>query len=205
MTTEDESRPVDPWVLSLTAEDDSVSSTHTLCLRGPAYKVIVQVEGVRTRALIDFGAQVTLVRSQMLPKMKEKSSWTIEECHSHNRPLEQQPVGAGGEPLGAESVVALNVEVEATKLAKEVLCFVLDSSKPLWKGELTDCGLVLGTNSLRDLGFEITQPNGTAVDPRVTGEAEETLTTDSPVETSSTDIQPSETEVQPTSVKESEV
>ena len=56
VTTEGKSQPVDPWVLSVTAEDDSAD---TLCLRGPAYKVIVQVEGVRTRALIDFGAQVT--------------------------------------------------------------------------------------------------------------------------------------------------
>ena len=102
-------------------------------------------------------------------------------------------------------MVVLNMEVEATKVAKEVLCFVLDSSKPLWKGELIDCGLVLGTNSLRHLGFEITQPNGTAVDPHVTGEGEKTVTTDSPVETNSTDTPPSETEVQPMSVKESEV
>ena len=42
LTTEDESQPVDPWVLSVTAEDDSRSSTDTLHLRGPAYKVIVQ-------------------------------------------------------------------------------------------------------------------------------------------------------------------
>ena len=102
-------------------------------------------------------------------------------------------------------MVALNIEVEATKVAKNVLCFVLDSSKPLWKGELTDCGLVLGTNSLKDLGFEITQPNGTAVDPHVTGEGEKTVTTDSPVETNSTDTPPSKTEVQPMPVKESEV
>ena len=56
MTTDDKAQPVDPWVLSVIAEDDSESSTSTLCLRGPPYKVIVQVEGVRTRALIDFGA-----------------------------------------------------------------------------------------------------------------------------------------------------
>ena len=72
VTTDDKAQPVDPWVLSVIAEDDSVSSTSALCLRGPAYKVIVQVEGVRTRALIDFGAQVTLVRGQMLPKIREK-------------------------------------------------------------------------------------------------------------------------------------
>ena len=60
-------------------------------------------------------------------------------------------------------------------------------------------------NSLQYLGFEITQPNGTAVDPHVTGEGEKTVTTDSPVETNSTDTPPSETEVQPMPVKESEV
>ena len=87
----------------------------------------------------------------------------------------------------------------------EVLCFVLDSSKPLWKGELTDCGLVLGTNNLRDLSFEITQPNRTAVDPQVTGEGEKIATTDSLLETSSTDTPPGETVVQPASVKEPEV
>jgi len=52
-------------------------------------------------------------------------------------------------------VVALSIQVEATGVTKEVLFFVLDSNKPLWKGELTDCGLVLGTNSLEDLGFKI--------------------------------------------------
>ena len=88
MTTDDEAQSVDPWVLSVIAEDDSESSTSTLCLRDPAYKVIVRVEGVRTRALIDFGAQVTLVRGQLLPKIRENCGWTLKECHSHNRPLE---------------------------------------------------------------------------------------------------------------------
>lgn len=73
-----------------------------------------------------------------MPKIMEKCGWTIKEYHSRNRPLEQQPVGTDGEPLGAQSVVALNVEVEVTKVVKQVFCFVLDSSKPLWKGELTD-------------------------------------------------------------------
>ena len=86
----------------------------------------------------------------MLPKIREKCGWILKECHFRNRPLEQQPIGAGGKPLGEEPVVALNVQVEATEVEKEVLCFVLDSNKPLWKGELTDCGIVLGTNGLRD-------------------------------------------------------
>ena len=137
----------------------------------------------------------------MLPKIREKCGWTLEECHSRNRPLEQQPIGAGDKPLGAEAVVALNVQVEATEVKKEVLCFVLDSSKPLWKGELADCGIVLGTNGLRDLGFEITQTNGATINPHVMGEEEKSVTTDPPVETSSIDTPPSTTEVQPTFVQ----
>ena len=90
----------------------------------------------------------------MLPKIKEKQNWSLEQCHSHNWTLEQQPVGAGRKPLGAESVVALNIQIEATGVTKEVLCFILDSSKPLWKGELEDCGVVLGTNSLQGLGVK---------------------------------------------------
>ena len=42
--------PADPWVLSVTADDSSA----TLSLQGPAYKAIVQVEGIRTRSLIDW-------------------------------------------------------------------------------------------------------------------------------------------------------
>ena len=45
-----------------------------LSLRGPAYKIIVQVEGIRTQALVDLGAQVTLIRHQMLPKLKENKT-----------------------------------------------------------------------------------------------------------------------------------
>ena len=84
--------------------------------------------------------------------------------------------------------------MEATEVEKEVLCFILDSSKPLWKGELADCGIVLGTNGLRDLGFEITQTNG-AANPYVMGEEEKSVTTDPPVETSSIGTPPSVMEV----------
>ena len=89
-------------------EDTSPNST-TLSLRGPVYKAIIQVEGIRTLALADFGAQVTLIRCQMLPKIKEKQNCSLEQCYFCNRTLEQQLVGAGGKPLGAASVVALNL------------------------------------------------------------------------------------------------
>ena len=86
--------------------------------------------------------------------------------------------------------------MEATEVEKEVLSFVLDSRKPLWKGELADCGIVV----LSDLGFEITQTNGAVIN-HVIGEEEKSVTTDPPVETSSIDTPPSTTEVQPTFVQ----
>ena len=60
MTTEPDKEAADPWVLQLITdgEDTSPNST-TLSLKGPVYKAIVQVEGIWTQALVDFGAQVT--------------------------------------------------------------------------------------------------------------------------------------------------
>ena len=72
--------------------------------------------------------------------------------------------GSRWKPLGAESVVALNIQVEATGVTKEVLCYVLDSNKSLWKGELTYCGVVLNTNCLVELGFKITNSDGFVVE-----------------------------------------
>ena len=45
----------------------------------------------------------------------------------------------------------------------QVPCYVLNSDRPLWKGELWNCGPVLGTNCLEKLGFSITHPNGQMV------------------------------------------
>ena len=108
VTTSDDNQPVDPWVLTVTAGDNTVP-TNALSPRGPAYKVVIQVEGVCTWALIDFEAQVTLFRSHMLPRIKEKHGWSIKECHSHGRPLEHQPGGAAGDPLGADLMVVLSI------------------------------------------------------------------------------------------------
>ena len=75
MTTEADKEAADPWVLQLITdgEDTSPNST-TLSLRGPVCKAIVQVEGIRTQALVDFGPQATLIRCQMLPKIKENKT-----------------------------------------------------------------------------------------------------------------------------------
>ena len=39
---------------------------------GPSYKVNVVVEGVKTRGFLDHGAQVSLIRKELLPTIKEK-------------------------------------------------------------------------------------------------------------------------------------
>ena len=65
----------------------------------------VEVEGVKTRALVDNGSQVTLVRSELLPRIKEHNDWTLEQCHQRNRPIKAQPIGVSGQDLGATSVV----------------------------------------------------------------------------------------------------
>ena len=110
VTTEPDKEAADPWVLQLITDgEDTSPNCTTLSLRGPVCKAIVQVERIWTQTLVDFGAQVILIRCQMLPKIKEKQNWSLEQCHSCNRTLEQQLVGAGGKSLGAASVVALNL------------------------------------------------------------------------------------------------
>jgi len=71
-----------------------------------------------------------------------------------------QPVGATGTNLGA---IALDKKVEETKMVKEVPCYVSSYEKPIGRGELFNCGLVLGTNALVSLGFKVTHSNGTKV------------------------------------------
>ena len=40
--------------------------------------VDVEVEGVKTRALMDNGSQVTLVRCEQLHRIKEHNGWKLE-------------------------------------------------------------------------------------------------------------------------------
>ena len=169
-----ESTPMDPWICTVSATGGTTVNDHTsvrvVSRRGPTYQVRVEVEGVGTRALLDHGAQVSLVRKQLLPYIREKQGWTLEQCHSRNLPLDIKPVGAGGEPLGVTAVVLLTIRIPESEVVQEVPCYVLDSSEPLWSGEINNCGIVLGTNSLSSLGFNITHPSGSAVQP--TGECE---------------------------------
>ena len=118
VTTNESDTTKDLWSLVLSVEnhDNERSSKKDMTvLVGPAYKVEVTVEGVRTRALLDHGAQVTIVRRQLLGKAKEKHKWPVETCRSKEIPLEKQPIGATGTELGAIGAVKLNMEVAATQ------------------------------------------------------------------------------------------
>jgi len=42
---------------------------------------------------------------------------------------------------------------------------VLESSKPIWQGDLYNSGLILGTNALVSLGFVVSHSNGTVIEP----------------------------------------
>ena len=154
---------LDPWMRTVMAEKEKSEGASDT--RGPSYKVNVVVEGVKTRGFLDHGAQVSLIRKELLPTIKEKQGWIITECHERNIEMGQQPIGATGTPLGAISLVRLRVTVDETGTTKEVPCFVLASEKPIWSGELRNCGLILGTNALVDLGFQVTYSNGTVVHP----------------------------------------
>ena len=72
--------------------------------------------------------------------------------------LDRQPVGANGTELGVVALVTLKVSIEGTDITLQVPCYVLNSNKPLWNGELWNCGLVLGTNCLEKFGFFYNSP-----------------------------------------------
>ena len=78
-------------------------------IRGPTYKADVIVDGVRVRASLDHGARVSLVCKELLPKIRERNRWTLEQCHDKNCELEGQPTGAGGHELEATAVVRFEV------------------------------------------------------------------------------------------------
>ena len=132
---------------------------------GPAYKIDISVHGVKTRALLDHGSQVSIVRREVLPMVKEKQGWSMDTCVSKLLPLKAQPIGATGKELGAAGIVVLDIQVEATAKTCPVPCYVLDSDQPLWSGELTDCGVLMGTNALITHGFGVTQSDGKVIEP----------------------------------------
>lgn len=57
------------WTRVLTMKDTKtvLDSSHDAKVVGPTYKINVTVEGIPTRAFLDHGLQVTIVRRQLLP------------------------------------------------------------------------------------------------------------------------------------------
>ena len=76
-----------------------------------------------------------------------------------------QPVGAMGTELGTCGILVLQMEVDETGQNLDIPCYVLDSTKPLWQGELKDCAVLLGTNALTDFRFKVIYSNGTQIYP----------------------------------------
>ena len=65
--------------------------------------------------------------------------------------------------MGAKGVVSLQVTIESTNVTECVPCYILESSKPIWKVELQNCCLILGTNAMEELGYRIIDRNGQPV------------------------------------------
>jgi len=129
--------------------------------------------------LLDHGAQVSLVRGELLPKIQERNHCTFEECHARNCELERQPTGAGGQSLGTTAAVMLQVTTNEDSEPQQIPCYVLPSDRPIWCGELNDCAMVLGTNALEELGFFIVDRLGDKVksdgqDAKLSGQGQET-------------------------------
>ena len=76
--------------------------------------------------------------------------------------LNTQPVGAEGSVLGA---IPLGVVIETTGKKLEVPCYVIDSTKPIWQGEIKNCGMIMGTNALVAFQFCISHSNGIVISP----------------------------------------
>ena len=87
------------------------------------------VDGIKTRALLDSGAQVSLVQQQLLPHIKERNNWTIEQCRQRNPKLDGQLLGAGDKKLDANGVTSLQITIEGTNITQYVSCYILESSK----------------------------------------------------------------------------
>ena len=152
------------WIRVLTVSNKSAKLGQTNVI-GSVYKVDISIHGIPTRALIDSGSQVCIVRQQLLPIIKEKCNWKLSDCLTQNLPLNTQPVGAEGSVLGAIALVNLEVVIETTGKKLEVPCYVIDSTKPIWQGEVKNCGMIMGTNVLVAFQFCISHSNGIVISP----------------------------------------
>ena len=125
-----------PWIRVLTVSGTtSKYEDNGAKLSGPTYKIDIEVEGVKTQALLDSGSQVTLVRAELLTLVEQRKGWTTDKCKKRDCELKTQPVGVSGTELGAKAVVSLHTTVEQTGQEVAIPCFVhvLKSSKPVWQ------------------------------------------------------------------------
>jgi len=99
----------DPWLHTMTVGDSDVEVTleQPCAKRGPTYKVGLVVDGVKTRGFLDHGAQVSLVKKELLPDIRQTNNWLLEESHKRNLKMGTQPVGAAGMALGTIGLVSL--------------------------------------------------------------------------------------------------
>ena len=80
-----------PRMLTVLTEAENIhSATGTLPKQGLTYKVVI-VDGVKTRALIDHGAHISIVRQKLLPIIREKHGWTMKKYQQQNLQLDRQP------------------------------------------------------------------------------------------------------------------
>jgi len=77
--------------------------------------------------------------------------------------VQAQPVGAYGQELTAEFIVAVHTVVEQTVQEIVIPSFVLKSSKPIWQGMVHDSAMVLGTNAMEKYGLQTVHADGTVV------------------------------------------
>jgi len=59
----------DPWMRTVNVSSEA-EVEEVLTTRGPTYKVDVVVDSIKIRALLDHGAQVSIVRRELLPKIR---------------------------------------------------------------------------------------------------------------------------------------
>ena len=62
-------------------------------------------------------------------------------------------------------MVSLEVVVEVTGKSLKVPCYVIDSIKPVRRGDAQNCGIIMGSNALVAFQFHILHANGIEILP----------------------------------------
>ena len=75
-----------------------------------------------------------LMRSELLPRIKERNNWTLKQHHQNNQPMKAQPIGASEQEIGVTSVVVMEITMEQTGQMLVIPCFVMTSARPIRQG-----------------------------------------------------------------------